>query len=83
MKALGASTEIDVDILDCDMDINQILLSSDGLTNMLDNEQIEKVLQSNIDIEDKVIRLIQKANNRGGTDNISVAYLIREEEGDE
>jgi len=83
MKALGASTEIDVDIFDCDMDINQILLTSDGLTNMLDNEQIEKVLQSNIDIEDKVIRLIQKANNRGGTDNISVAYLIREEEGDE
>lgn len=83
MKALGASTEIDVDIFDCDMDINQILLTSDGLTNMLDNEQIEKVLQSDHDIEDKVIRLIQKANNRGGTDNISVAYLIREEEGDE
>ena len=50
---------------------------------MLDNEQIEKVLISDFDIEDKVIRLIQKANNRGGTDNISVAYLIREEEGDE
>ena len=34
-------------------------------------------------IEDKVIKLIKKANNRGGTDNISVAYLVREEEGDE
>ena len=50
---------------------------------MLDREQIEKVLCSDIDVEDKVIRLIQKANNRGGTDNISVAYLIRSEEGDE
>lgn len=82
MKALGASLEVDVDIFDCDMDISQILLSSDGLTNMLDKDQIEKVLVSDASIEDKVIKLINKSNNRGGTDNISVAYLIREE-GDE
>lgn len=82
MKALGAAPRVDVDIFDCDMDISQILLSSDGLTNMLDKEQIEKVLnEEEISIEDKVIKLIRKANNRGGTDNISVAYLIREEEG--
>ena len=81
MKALGASLEIDVDIFDCDMDITEILLSSDGLTNMLEKEQIEKVLLADGDVEDKVIKLIKKANNRGGTDNISVAYLIREEEG--
>ena len=81
MKALGASLEIDVDVFDCDMDVTEILLSSDGLTNMLDKEQIEKVLLTDDDVEDKVIKLIKKANNRGGTDNISVAYLIREEEG--
>ena len=83
MKALGASTEIDVDIFDCDMDITEILLSSDGLTNMLEKEQIEKVLLGDGEVDDKVIKLIKKANNRGGTDNISVAYLVREEEGDE
>ena len=83
MKALGASLEIDVDIFDCDMDVTEILLSSDGLTNMLDKDQIEKVLLSGSAVEDKVIKLIQKANNRGGTDNISVAYLVREEEGDD
>ena len=79
MKALGASTEVDVDIFDCDMDVTQILLSSDGLTGMLDRESIEKVLLGEGSVEDKVIKLIQKANNRGGTDNISVAYLVREE----
>ena len=78
MKALGASHEVDVDIFDCDMDITEILLSSDGLTNMLDKEQIEKVLLGEGAIEDKVVKLIKKANNRGGTDNISVAYLVRE-----
>ena len=82
MKALGASLEVDVDIFDCDTEVTEILLSSDGLTNMLDKDQIEKVLLGDGVIEDKVIKLIKKANNRGGTDNISVAYLIREEEGD-
>ena len=82
MKALGASLEVDVDIFDCDIDVTEILLSSDGLTNMLEKEQIEKVLLGDGVIEDKVIKLIKKANNRGGTDNISVAYLIRGEEGD-
>ena len=83
MKALGANDPIDIDIFDCDMGIDSIMLCSDGLTNMLDEEQIEKVLLSELDIEDKVIRLIRKSNNRGGTDNISVAYLIRNEEGEE
>lgn len=82
MKALGAATEVDVDIFDCDMEITEILLSSDGLTNMLDKEQIEKVLISEGNAEEKVVKLVKKANNRGGTDNISVAYLVREEEGD-
>lgn len=75
MRALGANDPIDIDIFDCDMEISDILLSSDGLTNMLDNKNIEKVLLSDLLIEDKVIKLINKANNRGGTDNISVAYL--------
>ena len=83
MKALGANDPIDIDIFDCDMGVSQIMLCSDGLTNMLEVDQIERVLLSDSDIEDKVIKLIKKANNRGGTDNISVAYLIREKVGGE
>lgn len=75
MKALGANDPIDIDIYDCDMNLEAILLTSDGLTNMLDFSQIEKVLQSNLEVEEVVNKLIVKANNRGGTDNISVAYL--------
>ena len=82
MKALGATEDVDVDIFDCDMNISEILLSSDGLTGMLDREGIEKVLLGEGTVEEKVQKLIKKANNRGGTDNISVAYLVRSEEGD-
>lgn len=82
MKALGANDPIDIDIFDCDMGVSSILLCSDGLTNMLDNNQIEEVLNSELEIEDKVIKLIRKCNNRGGTDNISIAYLDLKESGE-
>lgn len=82
MKALGANNPIDIDIFDCDMDIESILLCSDGLTSMLDIEQIERVLLEEEKIEDKVIKLIKKSNNRGGMDNISIAYLDFKESGE-
>jgi protein phosphatase len=79
MRALGANDPIEIDIFDVDMGISSILLCSDGLTNMLNEEQIQKVLETQeLTIEEKVMRLIKKSNNRGGTDNISIAYLVRE-----
>ena len=75
MKALGTNDPIEIDIFDCDLDIDGILLASDGLTNMLDKEKIMTVLNTKDPIQDKVIKLIAKANNRGGTDNISVAFI--------
>jgi protein phosphatase len=78
MKALGANDPIDIDIFDVDIDIDTILLCSDGLTSMVTEEQIERVLNDpELRIEEKVERLIRKSNNRGGTDNISIACLIK------
>ncbi len=79
MRALGANISVEMDVFDVEKDVSAILLCSDGLTNMLDEEQIEKVLDSDMDIDAKVQKLINKANNRGGTDNISVAYLQKGE----
>ena len=79
MRALGANISVEMDVFDVERDVSAILLCSDGLTNMLDSNQIESVLNSDIDIDAKVQKLINKANNRGGTDNISVAYLKKEE----
>ncbi len=82
MKALGATNPIDIDIFDCDQSVSEIFLCSDGLTNMLEESQIQKVLLSEDVIEDKVNKLVMKANNRGGLDNISIAYLVRDKEGE-
>ena len=78
MRALGANNPIEIDIFDVETDIGGILLCSDGLTNMITEEQIEKVLAEDKNAEDTVHKLINKANARGGNDNISVAYLKNE-----
>ena len=78
MRALGANNPIDVDIFDVDIKSDAILLCSDGLTNMLTLDQIQKVLNSDITMEEKIVKLIKKSNLRGGTDNVSIAYLERE-----
>lgn len=83
MNALGINDPIEIDIFDCNMEVTDILLCSDGLTTMVADEGIEKVLLENIPTEEKVIKLIKKANNRGGNDNISVAYLKKNEKGSE
>lgn len=77
-RALGANDPIEIDIFDIDTSVKGLFLCSDGLTNMLSDEQIEKTLNSDLPIEEVVIKLIKKANSRGGTDNISIAYLKKE-----
>ncbi len=79
MKALGASTDVSMDIFNVELGVDGIFLCSDGLTNMLDNESIEKILNSDLSIDEKLEKLIFKANNRGGSDNISIAYLNKED----
>ena len=77
-RALGANNPVEIDIFDIDTSVKGLFLCSDGLTNMLTIEQIEKVLNSNLSIEEVVVKLIKKANIRGGDDNISIAYLKKE-----
>ncbi len=77
-RALGANDPIEIDIFDVDNSVKGLFLCSDGLTTMLTEEQIEKTLKSTPQIEEAVVKLIKKANSRGGIDNISIAYLKKE-----
>lgn len=78
MRALGSASNIELDIFEVEKDIDGILLCSDGLTNMLDQDQINRVIHEDLTIEEKLIKLIYKCNNRGGNDNISIAYLEKD-----
>lgn len=79
MKALGCSENIEPDItakgfLPGDI----ILMCSDGLTNMLREEEIYNIINNNL--EEACDKLIEKANALGGYDNISVIIVKKEEE---
>jgi len=76
MRALGAAPQVEADIFVVEDPVDGIFLCSDGLTNMVTKEQIEKVLSDDtLDIQEKVDKLILKSNLRGGNDNISIAFL--------
>ena len=79
MKALGSSKEVEMDIFNIELNIDGIFLCSDGLTNMLDDTQIAKVLSEKLSLKEKLEKLVYKANNRGGNDNISIACLLKED----
>lgn len=80
MKALGASETVEMDVFDVENDVDAVFLCSDGLTNMLTEEQIIKVLEEKLSMKEKLQKLIYKSNNRGGLDNIAIAYLIKDGE---
>ncbi len=79
MKALGSSNNVEMDIFNVELDVDGIFLCSDGLTNMLEDEQIARVLGEESTLKQKLEKLVFKANNRGGNDNISIACLIKED----
>lgn len=73
-RALGAENNVQVDTTAIDMDRNDIiLLCSDGLTNLVDDAEIEEILNKYADPETATENLVQYANELGGYDNISVA----------
>ena len=77
MKALGAAEVIEMDIFDVERDVDGVFLCSDGLTNMMSSEQIEKVLNDkDLDLEGQIGKMIMKSNMRGGSDNITIACVM-------
>ncbi len=75
-RAVGATETVDVDFFDVDLlPGDQILMCSDGLTNMVTDEDICSIVSSEDDIGRKARRLIDTANANGGRDNIAVVLV--------
>ena len=72
-RALGVDEDLPVDELTLDMHPgDRILICSDGLTGMLDEERIGEILESEPDPQGACDRLVEEANGAGGEDNITV-----------
>lgn len=57
---------------------DQLLLCSDGLTDMISSEAIMSILTSTKDISSKARSLIEAANEAGGNDNITAVLVIND-----
>ncbi|EMS69405.1 Stp1/IreP family PP2C-type Ser/Thr phosphatase [Ruminiclostridium cellobioparum] len=72
-RAVGYELGLQVDTYEIDLKDNDIiLLCTDGLTNMLTEEEILDIIKNNEEPQDACDTLIQKANNNGGEDNTTV-----------
>ena len=75
-RAVGVKEEVEADFFRVALlRDDTILLCSDGLSNMVEDEQIRLIVSGQRDIVEKTEELIKAANENGGTDNIS-AILI-------
>ncbi len=74
-RAIGTSEEVRIDFFDMKLERgNQILMCSDGLTNMVGDDRIFEILRGR-DTDDVAQTLVDEANLNGGRDNIAVIVV--------
>ena len=79
-RALGMQDQVVVDLQHDDPRAGDVyVLCSDGLSGMVTDDDIEQIVTGAPDIREACRKLIQRANERGGEDNIT-AVLIKIEE---
>jgi serine/threonine protein phosphatase PrpC len=74
-RAVGTAEEVKIDFFDIRLEPgSQIVMCSDGLTNMVDDAEIFAVLRGSGE-EDRARVLVDRANANGGKDNIAVIVV--------
>ena len=72
-RAVGIKEELALDLIFGKISVEDIfLLCSDGLTDMIPDDQIQEILCSDSDLHHKTEELIETAKVAGGIDNITV-----------
>ncbi len=75
-RAVGVASRVEIDFFTTTVEEgDQILLCSDGLTNMLTDQEIAEVMKENSNIEVACQDLMDQANAKGGLDNISIILV--------
>ncbi len=83
-RALGPEPEVNVDTMTFPAkDGDVFLLCSDGLTTMVTDEEIRKIMLEARSLRSAVTKLVDAANGMGGRDNITAVAFRVAEEGDE
>lgn len=75
-RAIGAIPDVAIDFFEVELEEEDtVLMCSDGLTNMIEDEDIKKIILTQRDIAEKAEKLVMTANENGGKDNITVVVI--------
>lgn len=75
-RAIGARDYVEADFFSLSLQAGDIvLMCSDGLTNMIEDEIIYRILKKGTSLKHRVEELIETANQNGGKDNISAIVI--------
>ena len=75
-RAIGAKADVEVDFYEHRLKRGDIILMcTDGLSNMVEDEELFHIVQGGRDIVESGQALIEAAKENGGTDNIGVVLI--------
>jgi protein phosphatase len=76
LRALGTESSVEMDIKTITFEEGDLLLlCSDGLSNKVTVSEMDEILKSGRNLEEKATVLIEQANNNGGEDNITLVIV--------
>ncbi len=82
-RAVGIDESVTADFFEVElMEGDHILICSDGLTNMVDDDTIHAIISGHGSLQYKASTLIDTANANGGNDNIAVILIKYDKDGD-
>ena len=75
-RAVGTEDKLLVDFFEVGLEPGDyILMCSDGHSNMLEDAEMEEIIGSDLELQEKAEKLITVANDNGGKDNIAVVLV--------
>lgn len=75
-RALGTNKDVKADFFEVKLETDHtILLCSDGLTNMVEDKEIENVVKEIKEVDRASQALVELANQNGGADNIAIVMI--------
>lgn len=76
-RAVGVDKKVQIDFYEYHLSPGDIILMcTDGLSNMLEDSELYRIVKSSRDVVEAVERLIVRANENGGTDNMGVVLAV-------
>ena len=75
-RAIGGEAQVEAEMFSVELKpLDIVLMCSDGLSNMIEDSEIYKIVKNSANLQEAVLELVNTANHNGGKDNISVILI--------